>query len=72
MTANGTFFPMIVKNICQYGSPRMLKSGELSVWNIYAESDYTYMYKSFYDIGKTLFFTEKAAKEALKYRQENM
>ena len=50
----------------------MLKSGELSVWNIYAESDYTYMYKSFYDIGKTLFFTEKAAKEALKYRQENM
>jgi hypothetical protein len=65
-------FPMIVKNICQYGSPRKLKSGELSVWNIYAESDYTYMYKSFYDIGKTLFFTEKAAKEALKYRQENM
>ena len=64
-------FPMIVKNIAQYGSPRRLKSGELTVWNIYAESEdgATYMYKNLYDAGKTLFFTEDSAKEALRYRQ---
>lgn len=67
-------FPMVVKNICQYGSPRRLKSGELTVWNIYAENEdgTTYMYKNLYDAGKTLFFTEESAQEALKYRQENM
>ena len=62
-------FPMVVKSISQYGTPRCLKSGELTVWNIYAESDYTYMYKNMHDVGKTLFFTEDSAKEALRYRQ---
>lgn len=58
-------FPMVVKFIAPYGSIRQVKGEEPTIWNIYAESDYTYMYKSFYDAGKTLFFTEEDAKAAL-------
>lgn len=63
-------FPMIVKSVCPYGSVRWIKGKEPVVWNIYAESDSTYMYKSFYDVDKTLFFTEDDAKQALKEYQK--
>lgn len=65
-------FPMIVKNVCMYGSVRQLKDGSFTVWNIYAESEngYTYMYKSFYDAGKTLFFTEEDAKATLEEKEK--
>ncbi len=58
-------FPMVVKSIAPYGSVRWVKGKEPTVWNIYAEGDSTYMYKNFYDTGKTLFFTEESAKAAL-------
>lgn len=57
-------FPMTVKSIAPYGELRRVKGREPSVWNIYAESEYTYMYKSFHDIGRTVFFTEDEAHEA--------
>lgn len=59
-------FSMQIKTVVAYGTPRLDKKGVPTVWNIYAESDYTYMYKSFYDIGKTVFLTEKEALEALE------
>lgn len=54
-------FPMTVGKILPYG-------GEYNgrVWNIYATSRYTYMYKSFYDIGDTVFLTESEAKAELE------
>ncbi len=60
-------FPMIVKNVCMYGSVRYDKKGRPAVWNIYAEDEThtTYMYKNFYDAGKTLFFSEEEAQKAL-------
>lgn len=59
-------FPMVVKSVNEYGSVRFNKHSEsYEVWNIYAEGDSTCMYKSFYDLGKTLFYKEEAAKEAL-------
>lgn len=58
--------PMIVKSLSHYGQARKDKNGYIQAWNIYAESDYTYMYKSFYDFGKTVFLTEREAKEALE------
>lgn len=62
-------FPMTVKNICPHGAVIWVttedKAREPRVWNIYAESDYTSMYKSFYDEGVTLFFTEESANAAL-------
>lgn len=62
--------PMIVKSLSHYGQARKDKNGCIQAWNIYAESDYTYMYKSFYDFGKTVFLTEQEAKEAL-WRMKN-
>lgn len=59
-------FPMTVCRIVTFGSPRLLKDNEIEVWNIYAESDCCKMYKSFYDIGKTVFLTRKEAEAALK------
>lgn len=63
-------FPMKIKSISEHGSLRQIKKHgtEVSeVWNIYAENAerYTYMYKSFYELGKTWFLTEQAAKIAL-------
>jgi hypothetical protein len=58
-------FSMVVKDISPYGTLRQYKSGDC-VWNIYAESDYTYMYKSFYDFGKTVFLTKSEAEQTLK------
>lgn len=57
-------FPMTVKSVAPYGELRRVKGREPSIWNIYAESEYTYMYKSFHDIGRTVFFTEDEAHEA--------
>lgn len=62
-------FPMTVCRIVTFGSPRLLKDNEIEVWNIYAESDYCKMYKSFYDIGKTVFLTREEAEVVLKERE---
>lgn len=59
-------FPMKVTQVIPYGSVRWVKGKEPTVWNIYAVSDYTDMYKSFYDFGKTVFLTQAEAEEALK------
>lgn len=59
-------FPMTVCRIVTFGSPRVLKDNEIEVWNIYAESDYCKMYKSFYDIGRTVFLTREEAEVVLK------
>lgn len=59
-------FSMKVMQVVPYGSVRWVKGKEPTVWNVYAVSDYTDMYKSFYDIGKTIFLTHAAAEEALK------
>lgn len=66
-------FPMVVKSVSMYGSVRWVKTKEPTVWNIYAESDDTCMYKSFYDTGTTLFFTEEDARKALRKKNyENL
>lgn len=59
-------YPMVVKSLSYYGQIRKDKNGNVCVWNIYAESDYTYMYKSFYDFGKTVFLTEQEAEKVLE------
>lgn len=59
-------YPMIVKSLVPYGQIKNDKNGNICVWNVYAESDYTYMYKSFYDFGKTVFLNEPEAQEALE------
>ena len=63
-------FPMTVGQVAQYGSIRWVKGKEPTVWNIYATSDYTYMYKSFYDIGRTVFLTKSEAEEKLRELEE--
>jgi|GEM_PF-384144 hypothetical protein len=59
-------FPMKVKQVVPYGSIRWVQGKEPIVWNLYAESDCTYMYKSFYEIGKTVFLTQAEAEVALE------
>ena len=59
-------FPMTVRKILPYGSVLWVKGRDPIIWHIYATSDYTEMYKSFYDFGKSLFITEEGAKEKLK------
>lgn len=59
-------FPMTVKSVRPFGSIRWVKGKDPEIWNIYAEGDdSTYMYKSMYDLGKTLFRTEEHANAAL-------
>lgn len=62
---NYKIFPMTVKTISEYGTLRQVKKDK-TIWNIYAESDYTYMYKSFADFGKTVFSTKEEAEKKLK------
>ena len=62
---NYKIFPMIVKTVSEYGSLRQVKK-DITIWNIYAESDYTYMYKSFADFGKTVFSTKEEAEKKLE------
>ena len=62
---NYKIFPMIVKTISEYGALRQAKK-DITIWNIYAESDYTYMYKSFADFGKTVFSTKEEAEKKLE------
>lgn len=64
---DGTYrtFPMVVKKVIPYGAIRWVKGKEPATWNIYAQSDYTDMYKRFYDIGKTVFLTKEEAEQAL-------
>lgn len=62
---NYKIFPMIVKTISEYGTLRQVKK-DITIWNIYAESDYTYMYKSFTDFGKTVFSTKEEAEKKLE------
>nr|DAQ49819.1 MAG TPA: hypothetical protein [Caudoviricetes sp.] len=58
-------FPMEVKVVAAFGE-LLRTSSRCCTWNIYAESDYTKMYKSFYDIGTSVFLTEEKAREKLK------
>lgn len=62
---NYKIFPMTVKTISEYGTLRQVKKDK-TIWNIYAESDYTYMYKSFADFGKTIFLTREEAEKKLE------
>lgn len=62
---NYKIFPMIVKTVSEYGALRQVKK-DITIWNIYAESDYTYMYKSFADFGKTVFSTKEEAEKKLE------
>lgn len=62
---NYKIFPMIVKTISEYGTLRQVKK-DITIWNIYAESDYTYMYKNFADFGKTVFSTKEEAEKKLE------
>ena len=64
-------FPMTVTKISPYGSVRWIKDKEPTVWNIYATSDYTYMYKDFYDFGKTVFLTIEEAEKMLERKKKN-
>lgn len=52
---------MKVGRIVPFGS---VSSGE--VWNMYLVTDKTYSYKSFYDIGHTVFFDWDSAIKALR------
>ena len=67
---NYRIFPMIVKTISEYGTLKQVKKG-ITIWNIYAESDYTYMYKSFADFGKTVFSTKEEAEKKLEEIQND-
>lgn len=58
-------FPMTVKDISPHGALRIIKNDTTMVWNMYLESDYTYAYKHFSDIGKNIFLTREAAEKAL-------
>lgn len=59
-------FPMEVKNVVPFGSVRWVKGKEPSIWHIYAEDGKcTYMYKSVYDLGRTLFLTKEEAEAEL-------
>ena len=62
---NYRIFPMIVKTISEYGTLKQVEK-DITIWNIYAESDYTYMYKSFADFGKTVFSTKEEAEKKLE------
>lgn len=63
-------FPMVVQQVVEHGSIRWVKEKEPTVWNIYATSYYTDMYKSFYDIGKTVFLTQAEAEKHLRELEE--
>ena len=63
-------FPMEVKVVAGFGE-LLRTSCRCCVWNIYAESDYTKMYKSFYDIGTSVFLTEEKARKKLKEMEES-
>lgn len=67
---NYKIFPMTVKTISEYGTLRQVKKDK-TIWNIYAESDYTYMYKSFADFGKTVFSTKEEAEKKLEEMKKN-
>lgn len=67
---NYKIFPMIVKTISKYGTLRQVKK-DITIWNIYAESDYTYMYKSFADFGKTVFSTKEEAEKKMEEMKKN-
>lgn len=62
-------FPMEVKVVAAFGE-LLRTSSRCCVWNIYAESDYTKMYKSFYDIGTSAFLTKEEAEAKLKEMEE--
>ena len=59
-------YPGTVKVLVPQGSIRRIKNESPSIWNLYATSEYTYMYKSFSDFGKTVFTTKEAAEAKLK------
>lgn len=59
-------FPMVVKAVRPFGSIRQIKGKEPQLWNIYAESDSTKMYKNFYEEGKSWFVDMSEALAALE------
>lgn len=64
-------FPVVVKSVCEFGSVRHVKGREPEIWNIYAEGDRTYMYKNFYEEGKTWFVDEAEAMAALERKEKD-
>lgn len=62
---NYRIFQMIVKSISKYGTLRQVEK-DVTIWHIYAESDYTYVYKNFIDLGKTWFLTSEEAEKKLE------
>lgn len=62
---NYRIFQMIVKSISKYGTLRQVEK-DVTIWHIYAESDYTYVYKNFIDLGKTWFLTREEAEKKLE------
>ena len=67
---NYRIFPMIVKSISKYGALRQVGK-DTTIWHIYAESDYTYVYKNFIDLGKTWFLTSEEAEKKLDEMKAN-
>lgn len=67
---NYRIFQMIVKSISKYGTLRQVEK-DVTIWHIYAESDYTYVYKNFIDLGKTWFLTREEAEKKLEEMKNN-
>ena len=67
---NYRIFQMIVKSISKYGTLRQVEK-DVTIWHIYAESDYTYVYKNFIDLGKTWFLTREEAEKKLEEVKNN-
>lgn len=63
--------PMVITCYSPYGSIRKVKDKEPQIWNIFAESNYTYLYERIENLGKTWFLTEDDAEEARKERSGN-
>lgn len=63
-------FPMTVRTVRPHGDVRYVKGRGAMVWNIYAESGIASMYKNFYELGESWFYTEEEAKAALKEKMK--
>ena len=57
---------MKITNICTFGSLYEGRVSEPFVWNLYLNDEYNYAYKTFYDIGKTVFLTREEAEKKLE------
>lgn len=57
---------MKVGNIVPFGSIYHSKICGNFIWNLYLHDDYSYSYKTFSDIGETVFLTREEAEQALR------